>query len=153
SLISVATETLVRSRSSLDRNPLVRPLWLATSAMLWREASRAARSCSPILGRSGGSSPRCSSIAPPIPPARRRREARHPIPCTYGIPEALRKQALTTMKQRATVGVSVGGCVPAIPTRRRNGDRRTYGRPDRTGRGRTAEPNRTALDRLDSRQR
>ncbi|HET9896111.1 MAG TPA: hypothetical protein VFQ44_14380 [Streptosporangiaceae bacterium] len=50
SLISDATETLVRSRSSFDRKPSARPLASATSAMLLREASRAARNCAPTRG-------------------------------------------------------------------------------------------------------
>ena len=44
SRISEATETLARSRSSLDTKPLVSPACSATSAMLIRAASRAARS-------------------------------------------------------------------------------------------------------------
>src|ERR1700683_642991 len=50
--MSEATETLARSRSSLDTKPLVRPLASATSAMLLRAASRAAFSCAPMRGPS-----------------------------------------------------------------------------------------------------
>ena len=56
SRISEATETLARSRSSLDTKPLVRPACSATSAMLIRAASRAARSCAPIRVPSGTAS-------------------------------------------------------------------------------------------------
>src|ERR1022692_997334 len=68
SRISEATEMLVRSLSSLERNPLVRPLCSATSAMLLRDACLAARSCAPIRGPASG--PSCTpaiSIAPPFP--------------------------------------------------------------------------------------
>ena len=63
SRISEATETLARSRSSLDTKPLVSPACSATSAMLIRAASRAARSCAPIRVPSGTASP--PAIGPP----------------------------------------------------------------------------------------
>ena len=52
SRISEATETLARSRSSLDRNPLVSPASSATSAIDLRAASRAARSWAPTRASS-----------------------------------------------------------------------------------------------------
>ena len=62
SRISEATETLARSRSSLDTNPFVSPACSATSAMLLRAASRAARSCAPIRAPSGTT----SGVPPPL---------------------------------------------------------------------------------------
>ena len=53
SRISEATETLARSRSSLDTKPLVSPACSATSAMVIRAASRAAFSWAPIRVPSG----------------------------------------------------------------------------------------------------
>ena len=62
SRISEATETFTRSRSSLDTKPLVSPAFSATSAMLMRAASRAARSWAPMRMPSGP-----ASCAPPPP--------------------------------------------------------------------------------------
>ncbi len=62
SRISDATETLARSRSSLDRKPLVSPACSATSAMLLRAASLAARKWAPIRGPA---SPWCCDTLPP----------------------------------------------------------------------------------------
>src|ERR1700678_2111837 len=56
SRISEATETLARSRSSLETKPLVRPARSATSAMLMRAASLADFSCAPMRVPSGTAS-------------------------------------------------------------------------------------------------
>src|SRR5579862_2235783 len=56
SRISEATETLARSRSSLDTKPLVRPACSATSAMLIRAASLAAFNRAPMRVPSGTAS-------------------------------------------------------------------------------------------------
>src|SRR6202035_2972556 len=65
SRISEATETLARSRSSLDTNPLVRPACSATSAMVIRAASLAARSCAPMRLPSGITAGSPLATAPP----------------------------------------------------------------------------------------
>ncbi len=66
SRISEATETLARSRSSLDTKPLVRPACSATSAMLMRAASLAAFSCAPIRVPSGTPSSPGIALPPPL---------------------------------------------------------------------------------------
>ncbi len=74
SRISEATETLARSRSSLDTNPLVRPACSATSAMVIRAASLAALSCAPMRVPSG-----ITSGSPPgHGPSSRRRDVSSP---------------------------------------------------------------------------
>src|SRR5258706_12548043 len=80
SLISEATEMFVRSRSSLDRKPLVRPLCSATSAMLLRAACLAARNCAPMRGEAGEA---LSSGTLPQPSLSPRETPLH----SYGIPE------------------------------------------------------------------
>src|SRR5262249_33977061 len=66
SLISEATDTVVRSRSSFDRKPFVTPLSAATPAIAFRAACLAARNCAPIRGLSSGR----SGIALVHPPSR-----------------------------------------------------------------------------------
>src|SRR6202035_284629 len=65
SRISEATETLARSRSSFDTNPLVSPACSATSAIVIAAASLAARSCAPMRLPSGITAGSPLATAPP----------------------------------------------------------------------------------------
>src|SRR5690242_8113297 len=97
SRISEATETLARSRSSLDTKPLVSPACSATSAMLIRAASRAARSCAPIRVPSGIVSPFGPGIKTP------------PVDATFMKPNAsFMKQGLTDRKPVSIITLKAG---------------------------------------------
>ena len=81
--MSEATETLARSRSSLDTNPLVSPACSATSAMLLRAASLAAFNCAPMRVPSGTASGMLFSLLEldtGPPPRSRGVEPREPLP-------------------------------------------------------------------------
>src|SRR5580704_9821114 len=108
---SDATETLARSRSSLDTKPLVSPLCSATSAMLIRAASRAARSCAPIRRESAPWSGSRRSLVPgtgtlrpePAPVAHPGHPCRTPPAALYRTPPGVMKQGLTARKPMITI--------------------------------------------------
>src|SRR5690348_16383797 len=109
SRISEATETLARSRSSLDTKPLVSPACSATSAMVIRAASRAAFSWAPIRVPSGTD----SGIASPPPIDVSSRDRFPGIPVPYETPESFMKQGLTYRKPISIIAREAGHILEA----------------------------------------